>query len=446
MAKIKKFKIDTSHLRPDEVEALDILSEVGKIIHKIWEKQVIPATNTITLYDKGITRDEVTHAAEVDKDILSPYTVVRRGDDGSLYAVPYTQEYKEEISEIINLLKQVEKVSKDFWFKRYIKTIYRCWEKGDWDSALVEYLRNDNHRIGILMGPLETYADKVMGIKKAFQFNLRVKRDKDTSEVEKMVDMVKKYPVLKPYLSISRNMGEDKVFMRVDDVVMFSGRQAGTRSASTNLPNEAHMVKRYGTRVVVYRNSLDEKFEELFLPHIRKITGQGFVFNEETMKMAAARLIILHEISEGLIKFPDAEIRLKNNEVAVGELNAYLMGVKSASYHMIKGLLTEREFNEIVIMLLVVGLDKLSRMEGDTSVYEYARGFAVVFNYLEQTGAITISNKKLKIDLERVVTRIDALSSVVLSIYHESKFEESDKLFEAYGSFDIAKRLPLLKI
>lgn len=446
MAKIKKFKIDTSHLRPDEIEALDILEEVGKEIHKIWEKQVIPTTNTITLYDQGISRDEVTHAAETDHSILSPYTVVRKGDDGSLYAIPYTLEYKESISKIIDLLKQVEKVSKDFWFKGYVRNIYKAWERGDWDGALVEYLKNDNHRIGILMGPLETYADKVMGIKKAFQFNLRVKRDKDTTEVEKMVEISKKFPVLRPYLSISKSMGEGVIHMRVDDVVMFSGRQAGTRTASTNLPNEAHMVKKYGTRVVVYKNSLDDKFKELFSPHLTKITGHGFVFDEERMKLAASRIIILHEISEGLIKFPDAEARLKSNEVAVGELDAYLMGVKSASYHMLKGLITEKEFKEIVIMLLVVGLDKLSRMGSDTSVLEYARGFAVVFNYLEQTGAISISNKKLKINIDEVVNRVDALSTVILSIYHDSKFEESEKLFDTYGSFEIAKRLPLLKL
>ncbi len=446
MAKIKKFKIDTSHLRPDEIEALDLLEEVGKEIHKIWEKQVIPSTNTITLYDQGISREEVTQAAETDSSILSPYTVVRKGDDGSLYAIPYTLEYKENITKIIDLLKQVEKVSKDFWFKGYVKNIYKAWERGDWDSALVEYLKNDNHRIGILMGPLETYADKVLGIKKAFQFNLRVKKDKDTTEVEKMVEISKKLPILKPHLSISKGMSEDKIFMRVDDVMMFSGRQAGTRTASTNLPNESELVKKYGTRVVVYKNSLDEKFGELFKPFFVKITNAGFNFSDETLKTAVSRLIILHEISEGLIKYSDTRTRLKSNETALRELNAYLMGVKSATYHMLKGLINEREYEELVIMLLVVGLDKLSRMGNDTSVLEYARGFTVVFNYLEQTGAIVPSKAKLKIDLPKVMQGVDALSTVVQSIYHDSKFEESEKLFDTYGSFEIANRLPLLKL
>ncbi|MCC7289818.1 hypothetical protein IT417_01015 [bacterium] len=445
MAKIKKFRVNTSHLRPDEMEVLDILEEVGQVIHDIWEVQVNPTTKKITLYDEGISRDEVVQAAETDPEILSPYTVVRRGDDGSLYTIPYTQEYKEDIAKIIGLLKDAEKASKDFGFRTYLRNIYRAWEKGDFDAALLEYLKNDNHKIGILMGPLETYVDKLMGLKKAFQFNLRVKRDKDTQEVEKMIEIAKSLPVLKPYLSVSHQFGEDKIFMRVDDVVMFSGRQAGTRSASTNLPNEAALVKKFGTRVVVYKNSLDEKFEDLFMPFLKKISGQNFVFDNAGMKVAASRIIILHEISEGLIKFADAGARLKGNEDAVREINAYLMGVKSATHHMLKGLISEKEYYEIIVMLLVVGLDKLSRMETDPSVYEYARGFAVVFNYLEQVGAIKISNKKMKLDLSKVIQAVDALSSVILSIYHESKFDESAQLFDTYGSFDIGKRLPLIK-
>lgn len=446
MAKIKKFKVNTSHLRPDELQAIDILEQIGEEIHKIWELQVIPSDNRITLYDQGISREEVIQAAETDPEILSAYTVVRRGDDGSLYAVPYMQEYKEGIQKIIEKLKEVERVSKDRGFRSYIKNIYRAWEKGDFDGALVEYLRNDNHRIGILIGPLETYVDKVMGIKKAFQFNLRVKRDKDTSEVEKMIAISRNLPIVKPYLSVASKMGEDKIFMRVDDVIMFSGRQAGTRSASTNLPNEPELVKKYGTRVVVYKNSLDDKFAELFVPFLKKITGHGFEFDEKSMKLAASRLIVLHEISEGLIKFPDTKLRLRGNETALREINAYLMGVKSATYHMLKGLISQREYEEIVLMFMVVGLDKLSRMENDTSVYEYARGYALVFNYLDQIGAFSSSNTKMKVDLEKLTNGIDALASVILSVYHESKFEESQKLFDTYGSFEIAKRLPLIKV
>lgn len=445
MSKIKYFRVETSHLKDDEKEVLEILKEVGKVIHTIWEKQVVPTTGKITLYDEGISREEVIQASETDADILSAYTVVKRGDDGSLYSVPYTQEYKKEIEKVIALLKQAESASKDGRMRNSLRTYYKAWEKGDFDASLFEYLKNDNCKIGILFGPLETYADKLMGVKKTFQFNLRIKRDSDTEEVENMINIVKSLPIVRPFLSIGKSMGEDRIFVRVDDVVMFSGRQAGTMSASTNLPNESELVKKYGTRVVVYKNSLDYKFGELFAPFLKSITGVGFEYNLKTLKQAASRLIILHEICEALIKFSDLKSRLKSNERVFTELDAYLMGVKSASYHMLKGLISQREYEEIVLMLLVVGLDKLSRMDSDTSVYEYARGFAVVFNYLEQDKAISISNKKMKVNIAKASQAIDALASVVLAIFHESKFEESQILFDTYGSFSVAKRLPLIK-
>ena len=445
MAKIKYFKIDTSSLKEDELDVIEILKEVAKEIHKIWEQQVNPTTGKISLYDEGITREEVIQASETDSDILSPYTVVRRGDDGSLYAVPYTEEYKEDIKKIILLLKGVEQVSKDFGFKKYIRNIYRAWERGDFETALVEYLKNDNNKIGILIGPVETYADKLLGIKRAFQFNLRIRREKETVEAEKMISISKELPIVKPFLSIARQMGEDKIFMRVDDVLIFSGRQAGTMSASTNLPNSSDAVRKYGTRVVVYANSLDYKFTTLFLPLLKSITGAGFEFNSKSLKLATCRLILLHEISEGLIKFPDTVSRLKGNETVYRELNAYLMGLKSSSYHMLKGLITQREYEEIVVMLLVIGMDKLSRMDSDTSVFEYARGFVVVFNYLIHTKAISVSKVKIKINISKVSQSIDVLSSVVLSVFHESNYEQSQKIFDEYGSFDVSKRMPLTK-
>jgi hypothetical protein len=442
MAKIKYFKIDTSNLKEDELDAIEILKEVAKEIHKIWEQQVNPTTGKISLYDEGITREEVIQASETDSDILSPYTVVRRGDDGSLYAVPYTEEYKEDIKKIILLLKGVEQVSKDFGFKKYIRNIYKAWEKGDFETSLVEYLKNDNNKIGILMGPIETYADKLLGSKRAFQFNLRIRRDAETDEVINMMKIVKEFSILKPYLSIAREMGDDKIYIRVDDVLIFAGRQAGSMSVSTNLPNDSQSVKKYGTRVVVYKNALDLNFETRYAPFLPFLTGMKFKFEKKDLKKAASRIVVLHEISEGLIKFPDASARLKGNIDAIRELNASIIGAKSASYHLLKGLINEKEYYEIVIMLIILSLERLARMKTDTSAYEYARGFAVVLNYLESKKALAVSRGKIKMNLEKMSQYVDALASVILSIFHESKYEEAQKLFDTYGSFDIVKRIP----
>lgn len=445
MSKIKYFRIDTSHLREDEQEALEILKEVGKEIHKIWEIQVNPNTGKITLYDEGISRDEIVQASLNDADILSAYTVVRRGEDGSLYAIPYTQEYEEGINKIISLLKEAEKASKDRGFKSYIRNIYRAWERGDFDSALEEYLKNDNHKIGILVGPIETYADKLMGIKRTFQFNLRIRKDDETKEVENMIKIVKELTILKPHLSTLGRRKEDRIFIRVDEVMIFSGRQAGSMSVSTNLPNESELVKKYGTRVIVYKNSLDFNFETRYAPFLPYLTGVSFPLDKKRLKQAASRIIILHEISEGLIKFPDSSVRLKGNIDAVRELNATILGAKSATYHLLKGVLSEKEYFEILIMLVILALERVARMETDTSVYEYARGFTVVLNYLESKKALSISRKKVKLDLEKISSGVDDLASVVLSIFSESSFEESQKIFDTYGLFDIAKRLPLIK-
>jgi hypothetical protein len=319
----------------------------------------------------------------------------------------------------------------------------RAYERGDFDSALVTYLRDGRSKIGFLMGPIETYLDKLMGVKKAWQFNLRVMRDSETEEAQKMIDVTTNMPILKPYLSVGQQLKENMVKMRVDDVLMFAGRQATSNSASTNLPNEADLVKKFGTKILVYKNSLETMFKQYYAKYIKMFTGLGFELDMNRLKESAARLIILHEISEALVKFPDAAARLKGDENAVRELNAYLMAVKSAHYDVISGIISEQEYNEILFMLLVAGMERCARMYADPSVYEYARGFAVTFNYLAAGGAMKIKGDKIQVDMEKLSKAIDTLASVVVSIYHEGKYEDAERFFEEYGSFDILSKLPI---
>lgn len=442
MAGVRIFKVDLKELREDEKKVIRILEKVGKVIHKMWDAQV-PTGDRTTFYDEGITRTEVIEAAAKDPDILSPYTVVRRDKNGQLYSIPYSVEYKEGISKVTTLLKEIEKITQDSHFRKFVSDTRKCFERGDFDGALVSYLRDGRSKIGFLMGPIETYLDKLMGVKKAWQFNLRVMRDSETDEAQKMIDVTKSMPILKPYLSVGQELKGNVIKMRVDDVVMFAGRQATSNSASTNLPNEADLVRKYGTKILVYKNSLETRFKDYYAKYIKIFSGMDFKIDVERLRDSAARLIILHEISEALVKFPDAAARLKGDENAVRELNAYLMAVKSANYDVISGIVDEQEYEEILFMLLVAGMERCARMYADPSVYEYARGFAVLFNYLSLAGAMRVKGSKIIVDTNKLSTSVDSLASVVVSIYHEGRYEDSQKFFGEYGSFEILKKLPL---
>jgi hypothetical protein len=439
------FDFDRKTLDEKENMMLDILIELGEVVHGVWQEQV--PNNHTTLYPPDATKEEVLKASKKDPELLSPYTVVRRDEKGKLYAVEYSEEYKEEIDKMLELMERASNLANGFAnrFGSYLKDLAKNIRSGDWDGALITYLKNGDSKFEILIGPIESYNDRLLGIKKTFQYNVRVRRDGDMEEVRRLSESVENVPIIKPYLSVTTGSRSAKVKIRIDDAVMFSGRLAGARAASTNLPNETELAEKYGTKVVVYANSLDLKFKDLFLPYLKSFKGLEFDLNEKAMSDAAKRIIVLHELTEGLVKFPGMQRRLESDYDAIRELNAYLLGTKSSEVHLLNGYLTTEQFYQVYIMLLVIGLDKFSRM-ADSSVLEYARGFSALYNYLIEKKAIVIKKKEIYLDINKIIAGVDSMTSVVLALLHEGTYEDSQKFFDEYTDFSLNKKLPLLEL
>lgn len=438
------FDFDRSVFSDKENKMVDVLIKVGEVVHQIWDKQVQP-DGTSTFYPDDLTKKELLAAATDDPSLLDPYRVVRRVK-GKLVSVCYCDEYKKETEKIVELLEEAVKVGTGFGdqFGRYLKKIIKSIKAHDWDNVLITYLTNSDTKFEILIGPTESYNDKLMGVKKSFQYNLRVSRDGDMEEVTRLSEAIESAPILKPYLSVTNRSKSARIKVRIDDAIMFAGRLVGNKAASTNLPNEPELGEKYGTKVVVYVNSLDLKFETMFTPFLKSFKGLDFDLESKPMSYAAKRLIVLHELTEGLVKFQGMQKRLQSNYDAIREFNAYMLGAKSAEAHLLNGYLTSQEFYEVYIMLLVIGLDKFSRM-ADSSVMEYARGFAVLYNYLIEKGAMTLKKKEIYIDHEKLVAAISSMASVGIDLLHEGTFESSQKLFDQYGDLSVTKKLPLLK-
>lgn len=439
---VKHFKYNDSDLTEDDKLVLEHLAKVGEVVNMIWKKQVNPKTKEASFFVKGLTKEKVL---ELEKDtvphILSPYTVVRKEGNG-YKTIPYHIEYSEEIEQISNHLSDAIAVTKDREIKKHLSTTKKLLSKGKFEELLIHFLKNKESKIEIMLGPIESYADKLMGVKKAFQMNIAIKYENGNDDVAEMTDTLLNVAILRPYLSTSAG---NLMNIRVDDAVTYYGRSAGSGPASVNLPNEARLVSKYGVKVVVYNNSLRGKYTELFSPFLDNMTIlDSDPFETGRMTTAAQRLIILHELTEGLVKFPGMQRRLGSNYDATRELNAYLLGIKGAQYHYLNGFIEEQEYKDILTMLFVVGMDKFTRMEVSDTVYEYARGFAVLFTYLLDTKSLVLDkDKHMTIDINKASVAVDALSSIVLSLLHEGTQQEADDFFGNGKYLSVVKKLPV---
>ena len=66
---------------------------------------------------------------------------------------------------------------------------------------------------------------------------MRILRTDETEEVQQMIDVIKQMQILKPEASVSVGVKKDNVYLRVDHVLMFAGRQAGVLVSSSNHPD-----------------------------------------------------------------------------------------------------------------------------------------------------------------------------------------------------------------
>ncbi len=441
MAAISNFPYDSSYLPKSERDTLKVLEKLGEVVHKVWEKQVDSNTGQTTFYPDDLSREELMVAAKRNSKLLSPYTIVKREKNRKLIAVNFRDEYKKEHDRMVELLVLASKTTKEKRLSWYLSRIATYLNKGDFDSIMKTFLTTQNTNIDILVGPIESYNDSFMGVKKSYQYSLRVLRNQETMEVSEMMRIVQKLGILKPSKSVAAKLNMEKVKIRVDDVLMFAGRQAGSMPSSTNLPNQPEWVAKYGTKIVVYHNALIKKFETQLKGYLKNISKFDPKRTKDAMSQANYRLIVLHEIAEGVVKYNGMENRLGEYIDVIRELNADIFGVRSAKYHVLNGLISIEQYNELLVAFLVFAINVCHKAKKEPSIMVYARGFHVAFNYFVKSKSISFKGNTMSIDFAKLSIDIDLLSSTVVGILEKGTSDDARKLLDKWGDESIVEKL-----
>lgn len=442
MAAISKFPFDSSYLPKSERDTIKVLEKVGEVIHRIWEKQVDPKTGIPSFYPEDVSREELMVAARKNSKLLSPYTVVKRDKNRKLIPVNYRIEYKKEHDRIIELLVLASKTTKEKKLSWYLSRISSYLNKGNFDAILKDFLTIPNTNIDILLGPIESYNDSFMGVKRSYQFSLRVLRTVETKEVEDMIELVNKLGILKPNRSVAAKLRSDKVGIRVDDVLLFAGRQAGSMPSSTNLPNQPEWVSKYGTKIVVYHNALIKKYETQLKGYLKNVNKFDSKRTKDSMSQANYRLIVLHEIAEGIVKFKGMESRLGEYIDVVRELNADLFGVRSAKYHVLNGLISIEQYNELLVAFLIFAINVCHKVKKEPSIMVYARGFHLAFNFFVKSKSLVFRGGTMTVDFGKLSVDIDVLSNLVVGLLENGTSDDARKFFDKWEDKTIADKLP----
>jgi hypothetical protein len=257
-----------------------------------------------TFYPAGATRDEVEAwlaglpAAEREA-AQGFFTVVRRGPDGRLLAVPYSVEYQGELARAAALLREAAALTGDATLRRFLEARAEAFLTNRYRDSDVAWMKLDA-AVEPTIGPYEVYEDGWFNAKAAFEAFVGVRDEAETARLARFSAELQGIEDALPIDPALRNpkLGGLAPIRVVNQLFAAGDAARGVTTAAYNLPNDESVVRELGSKRVMLKNVQRAKFERVLLPIARVALGRA-----DRARVAFEPFfthILMHELVHGL--------------------------------------------------------------------------------------------------------------------------------------------------
>ncbi len=426
-------------LSANEKKVLDLLIEAGKLIVPIYNLQENPKFPGGNFYPHGVSKKEVEEAAKTDSQILSPYTVVER-KNGKLVATPYHQKYAALLKPVADKLAQAADVSDNKEFANSLKVQVKALLGGSYDEAMVSWMKMKQYILDINIGPIERYDDKLFFTKTSYQAWVGVMDAADTKKLSTYKDIIlsSRRKSLMPSEKVDYY---DKVQTRVDDVLLFAGLIARTLFVGVNLPNDTHLMEKYGSEITIFKQTNKLRhlknliiFNQIFSPAFRR------QFKPEDLEAGSINSTSLHELSHTYLRYRGSEKRLQDLFPIIDELAATVMGIKVCGSLLLKDIVSSKQLESIMIAYMTRSFHNVLNELNNKSKYHYTIGGAIFINFLLESGAVKEAGGVSWPNFTKMFISIDSLASILERMLSRGTREDAAIFIKKYGDCDKLQR------
>lgn len=206
--------------------------------------------------------------------------LAERPDRKTLYAAPYSLAYADEMVRSHGLLNEAADAveASDPQFARYLRNRARDLLSDDYESGDAAWLKGRFKNLNAQIGAYETYDDELLGTRAFYGLSLLATRTKESAELREAMKGIQALEDSLPYERRRRVM--EDIPVGVYDVIADFGQTRGGNTA-TNLPNEAYLVERYGSIILLRANIM--RNPDLF-------RGSGDIFGAAIVPAQAGHL------------------------------------------------------------------------------------------------------------------------------------------------------------
>lgn len=387
-------------------------------------------------YPHDATREEVEAAARQNPQILSLYTLVRRDSAGNLVAVPYREAFRAQHERAAGLIRQAADLAEDEGLRRYLTLRAEALETDEYQPSDMAWMDMKTNTIDFIVGPIETYEDRLFGAKAAHEAYVLVK---DQEWSERLARYATLLPELQRGLPVPDEYKREEPGSDADlgayDVVYYAGdSNAGSKTIAINLPNDEEVQLQKGSRRLQLKNAMRAKYDQILVP-IAEVLVDPAQRQHVTFDAFFANTMF-HEVAHGLgikslIDGSGRTVReaLREHASALEEGKADVLGL-----YMVQALHERGEVGGELMDNYTTFLAGLFRSIRFGAASAHGMANLVRFNYFQEMGAFErTEDGHYRVNPEQMRAAVDALSEQILRFQGDGDYEGVAAFVQRYG-------------
>lgn len=372
------------------------------------------------------------------------FTVIRRAGNGKFKSIPYSEEYKKDLTRAADLLREAAALTDNATLKRFLTARAGAFLSNDYYESDMAWMDLDAP-LDITIGPYETYNDELYGYKAAFEAYISVRDDAESAKLAAFAAHLQQIEDNLPMDAKYRNpkLGAAAPIRVVDQVLASGDGAHGITTAAYNLPNDDRVVQQKGSKRVMLKNVQEAKFERVLLPIAERVLAKSARADVKFEPFFTH--ILAHELMHGLgphqiqVQGRDTTPReeLKELYSTIEEAKADVTGLWALQYMMdhAKEMALEKVLplgpaaeRQLYTTYLASTFRALRFGLSDA----HGHGMAIQVNYLMGKGGFAVQpDGYFALDLERMKTAVRDLDHDLLTIEAKGSYAAAKKMLDA---------------
>jgi hypothetical protein len=379
------------------------------------------------------------------------FTVIRWKKDGGssdreLTTVPYSEEYRDDLTRASNLLREAANLTDNASLKKFLNLRADAFLSNDYYESDMAWMDLDAP-LDITIGPYETYNDEFFGYKAAFEAFVNLRDDEETAKLSAFAQHLQEIEDNLPIDPQYRNpkLGAAAPLRVVDEILSAGDGAHGIATAAYNLPNDDRVVHQKGSKRVMLKNVQEAKFRTALLPIARRMLSKQAMVDVSFDSFFTH--IVAHELMHGLgphqIKVQDrdttAREELKELFSAIEEAKADITGLFALQYMMdharamglMKVLPSDGAAQRQLYTTYLASMFRSLRFGLNDA---HGKGMAIQFNYLMDKGAFRQNDDgTFALNVEKFKQGVRDLDHDLLTLEAEGDYAGAKKMLDETG-------------